>query len=172
MTVEDSRGDTAALVAELRRRELTVAVAESLTGGLLVAELIRIPGASHVVRGGVVSYATDLKHSVLGVDADILSTRGPVDPDVAMQMAEGVRHLLGRQGDPASWGLSTTGVAGPGPQDGHPAGTVFVGLATEKGATSRRLLLRGDRDSVRQQTVGAAVRMMLGELASYEALDS
>jgi PncC family amidohydrolase len=95
-----------------------------------VAELIRIPGASRVVRGAVVAYATDLKSALLGVDTNILSTRGPVDPEVAMQMAEGARRRLGKQPDAASWGISTTGVAGPGSQDGHPAGTVFLGFAT------------------------------------------
>jgi len=152
--------ETRTLIEELRVRRLTVAVAESLTGGLLVAELIRIPGASHVVRGGVVAYATDLKSALLGVDARLLATRGPVDPDVAVQMASGVRDRLGGE-QPADWGLSTTGVAGPGAQDGHEAGTVFIGLASHGVESSHRLQLRGDRDAVRQQTVTAAVRLLL-----------
>jgi nicotinamide-nucleotide amidase len=156
--------ETRELIDEMRRRQLTVAVAESLTGGLLVAELIRIPGASHVVRGGVVAYATDLKSAVLGVDTDLLASRGPVDPDVAEQMAAGVRERLGDGAGPASWGISTTGVAGPGAQDGHPAGTVFIGLATSGFASSHRLLLQGDRDSVRRQTVAAAIRLLLDAL--------
>ena len=160
MTQSVPLDETRALVDEMTRRALTVAVAESLTGGLLVAELIRIPGASRVVRGGVVAYATDLKSSVLGVDADILSDRGPVDPEVAMQMAEGARHRLGTESHAASWGVSTTGVAGPGSQDGHDAGTVFLGFATQGGRLSRRLQLDGDRATVRQQTVAAAVRLM------------
>jgi nicotinamide-nucleotide amidase len=160
VTDPDGRDETRMLIEELRARRLTVAVAESLTGGLLVAELIRIPGASHVVRGGVVAYATDLKATLLGVDTHILATRGPVDPDVAVQMASGVRDRLGRE-RPADWGLSTTGVAGPGPQDGHEAGTVFIGLATTDAESSHRLQLRGDRDAVRQQTVAAAIRFML-----------
>jgi nicotinamide-nucleotide amidase len=131
---------------------------------MLVAELIRIPGASRVVRGGVIAYATDLKSALLGVDADLLATRGPVDPDVAEQMAAGARERLGDGTGPASWGISTTGVAGPGPQDGHPAGTVFVGLATRDSASSHRLQLQGDRDSVRRQTVAAAIRILLEAL--------
>ena len=156
--------ETHALIEKMVRRSLTVAVAESLTGGLLVAELIRIPGASRVVRGGVVAYATDLKASLLGVDNEILSARGPVDPEVAIQMAHGVRHRLGEGPDAAAWGVSTTGVAGPGSQDGHPAGTVFLGFASKDGAVSRRLHLDGDRDSVRQQTAAAAIRFMLETL--------
>jgi nicotinamide-nucleotide amidase len=159
------RDETSELIDQLQRRQLTVAVAESLTGGLLVADLIRIPGASRVVRGGVVAYATDLKSTLLGVDADLLSSRGPVDPDVAEQMATGVRERLGDGTGPASWGISTTGVAGPGPQDGHPAGTVFVGLATHGSASSHRLSLHGDRDSVRRQTVAAAIRLLLDALS-------
>ena len=102
--------DAADLVAELTRRGLTIAVAESLTGGLLVAELIAVPGASLVVRGGVVAYATDLKEELLGVDAALLAASGPIHPDVARQMADGVRRRLG-----ADIGISTTGAAGPGP---------------------------------------------------------
>ena len=165
MTDPAGPDETRTLIEELRARRLTVAVAESLTGGLVVAELIRIPGASDVVRGGVVAYATDLKSTLLGVDARILATRGPVDPEVAMQMASGVRDRLGRE-QPADWGLSTTGVAGPGAQDGHEAGTVFVGLASPEATSSHTLQLRGDRDAVRQQTVAAAIRLMLDALLS------
>ncbi|SKB01795.1 nicotinamide-nucleotide amidase [Agreia bicolorata] len=164
MTRAVAADETRALIEEMTRLGLTVAVAESLTGGLLVAELIRIPGASQVVRGGVVAYATDLKSSLLGVDSAILSERGPVDPEVAIQMAQGARRRLGKEPDAASWGVSTTGVAGPGPQDGHVAGTVFVGFATDNGAFSRRLQLQGGRDTVRQQTVAAAIRLMLETL--------
>jgi nicotinamide-nucleotide amidase len=166
MTAVEPFDQTGDLVDELRRRGMTVAIAESLTGGLLVAEFIRIPGASRVVRGGVVAYATDLKNSLLGVDAEILTTRGPVDPDVAAQMADGVRRRLGSEGEAATWGLSTTGVAGPGPQDGHPAGTVFVGVADEKGMRSHRLTLTGDRESVRRQTVTAAVELLRNAVAA------
>ena len=101
-----------ALVEEMTSRGLTVATAESLTGGGLVARLVDVPGASHVVRGGACTYAVDTKCSVLGVSSDRLALTGPVDEQVARQMAEGTRRLFG-----ASMGLSTTGVAGPGPAD-------------------------------------------------------
>ena len=101
----------------------TVAVAESLTGGLVVAALVGVPGASKVVRGGVVAYMTDLKASLLGVDADLLARVGAVHGDVALAMARGVAVLLG-----ADYGVATTGVAGPDPQDGHPVGEVWTAV--------------------------------------------
>jgi nicotinamide-nucleotide amidase len=112
------------LVSALSERDQTVAVAESLTGGLLCSALVEVPGASVVVRGGVVAYATELKHELLGVDAELLAGNGAVDPDVAAQMALGVRQRLG-----ADWGLATTGVAGPDPQDGVQPGRVYVAVA-------------------------------------------
>ncbi len=114
----------AGLVAALTARSLTIATAESLTGGLVCAALTEVPGASAVVRGGVVAYATDLKAVVLGVDPDLLAAGGAVQEEVARQMALGVCRLLG-----AAVGVATTGVAGPDPQDGRPVGTVFVAVA-------------------------------------------
>jgi nicotinamide-nucleotide amidase len=114
----------AELVFALSERGQTVAIAESLTGGMLCSALVEVPGASAVVRGGVVSYATELKHRLLGVDAALLAANGPVDPDVAAQMAHGVRERLG-----ADWGVSTTGVAGPDPQGGTAPGTVYIAVA-------------------------------------------
>lgn len=133
------------LLAGLALRGWTVAVAESLTGGLVVAELVAVPGASQVVRGGVVAYATDLKASLLGVDRRLLEVRGAVDPDVAYAMAEGVRACMG-----ADVGLATTGVAGPDPQDGQSPGTVFVSVVGPAGAHVRALVLPGDRTRVRE----------------------
>jgi nicotinamide-nucleotide amidase len=112
------------LVASLTRKRVTVAAAESLTAGLFTAALTEIPGSSSVLRGGIVCYATDLKASLVGVDADLLDRVGPVDPDVAIQLAAGARSVCG-----ADLGIGLTGVAGPGPQDGVPAGTVFVAAA-------------------------------------------
>lgn len=112
------------VVSALSEGGQTVAVAESLTGGLVVAALVEGPGASVAVRGGVVAYATELKHRLLDVDGDLLARRGPVDPQVAAQMALGVRERLG-----ADWGIATTGVAGPEPQDGVQPGRVYVAVA-------------------------------------------
>jgi len=116
------------VVEVCRARGLTVAVAESLTGGLFMATLTEIPGVSDVLRGGAVTYATDTKASELGVDETLLRDRGPVDPDVAVAMARGVRSRWG-----ADVGIATTGVAGPEPQDGHPVGEVYVAMADAAG---------------------------------------
>ena len=137
--------DAADLVHRLTDRGLTIATAESLTGGLLAATLVDVPGASAVVNGGVVAYATPVKHSVLGVDAGLLDERGPVDPQVAEQMADRVRLVCAVDGRPADIGLATTGVAGPDWQDGRPPGTVFVGVAIGDDVEAIALELDGDR---------------------------
>ncbi|MBV1848558.1 CinA family protein [Catellatospora sp. NEAU-YM18] len=149
-------GRVDALVSRLVERGETVAAAESLTGGLLTATLVTVPGVSRVLRGGLVVYATDLKHSLAGVDEALLAERGPVDPDVAVALARGARERCG-----AHWGLSTTGVAGPGPQDGIPAGTVFVGLAGPDGLSDVvELRVRGDRAAVRATSVDAVLDLL------------
>ncbi|GAA2134795.1 CinA family nicotinamide mononucleotide deamidase-related protein [Actinomadura napierensis] len=107
----------------LAERSATVAVAESLTGGLIGAELTAMPGSSETYAGGMVTYATELKHRLLGVPEDLLAEHGAVHPDVAAAMAAGVRDRLG-----ATYGLAVTGVAGPLPQDGQPVGTVYIGV--------------------------------------------
>lgn len=151
----------AGIIGSLTAKHLTIAVAESLTGGLLVAELIRTPGASAVVLGGVVAYSTELKHTVLGVDAEVLAAHGAVHPDVAAQMAAGVRDALAVAGEPAYIGISTTGVAGPDQQDGQPVGTVYLGFAIGTEVRTKRLQLEGDREAIRR----AAVVESLSELA-------
>jgi nicotinamide-nucleotide amidase len=152
----------ASIVAELTARSETVAVAESLTGGLVVARLVDVAGASLVVRGGVVAYAADLKASLLGVDPALLARVGTVDAEVAEQMAVGVRERLG-----ATWGLATTGVAGPGPQEGHPAGTAYVAIARAGADCAvRRLDLPGDRTEVREATVTAVLELLAARLRS------
>lgn len=143
----------AELVETLVGRGLTVAVAESLTGGLLVSEFIGVPGASRVIRGGVVAYSTELKHSLLGVSSDLLERSGPVHPDVAAQMAIGVRALLAVGGVAASVGIATTGVAGPGPESGHPEGTAFVAIAIKEDVSVVALALHGSREAIRKQVV-------------------
>lgn len=137
----------------------TVAVAESLTGGLLSAALTEHAGSSAFFRGGVVPYATDLKAGLVGVDAELLARVGAVDPAVAEGLARGVRVRLG-----ADWGVGVTGVAGPDPQDGKPVGTVFisvVGPGFEFAAeTIAQLELAGDRNRIRSQTVVQAVGLL------------
>lgn len=155
---------TTRLIAELTRRQLRIAVAESLTGGLVVAELTRIPGASLVVSGGVVAYDTAIKRSILGVSAELLAREGAVDPDVARQMATGVRSALAVEGRAADVGIATTGVAGPAEQDGKRAGTVYLGIALGDVVESIALELPGDRAEIRTATVRAAIDAVLSRL--------
>ena len=155
---------TAELIAELTRRGLRIAVAESLTGGLVAGELTRIPGASLAVSGAIVAYDTDVKRSLLDVPAGLLADEGAVHPEVARRMAEGVRHALAVGGRAADLGLATTGVAGPDPQDGRPVGTVYVGVADADGADAVALELPGDRDAIRRATVRAAIDAALARL--------
>lgn len=152
------------LVGRLREARLTIAVAESLTGGLVVAELVSVPGASKVVSGGVVAYQTELKHSLLGVSSILLDAEGAVHPDVAAQMARGVRERLTVAGRASDLGVATTGVAGPDPQDGKAVGTVYVGVAWGSRTEVTALHLDGDREAIRRATVSeslAAVERML-----------
>ncbi len=145
----------------------TLAVAESLTGGLVAAELTAVPGASRVFRGSVTAYATELKRDVLGVDGGLLAERGAVDPSVAEAMASGIRRLLG-----ADWGLATTGVAGPDPQDGKAVGTVHVAASGPAGVSVVTLALDGDRAAIRAATVTAAVELLVDGLMAAECRPS
>jgi len=165
--IETTTPDSAAatVIAALRDRDLTIAVAESLTGGLLTADLVAVPGASAVVVGGVVAYSTALKHSVLGVDAGLLAAEGPVHPLVAKQMALGVRTALAVDGRAADIGISTTGVAGPGPQNGTPAGTVYLGFAIGDRVESVLLQLDGDRQAIRSAVVSESLVRLAALLA-------
>ncbi|GAA2732772.1 CinA family protein [Streptomyces nogalater] len=159
------------LVRLLTVRGETLAVAESLTGGLVAAEITGVPGASRVFRGSVTAYATELKHGLLGVDGSLLAQHGAVDPQVAGQMAAGVRTLLG-----ADWGIATTGVAGPDPQDGKPVGTVFVAvdgpLADRSGSAGggkvRALRLNGGRAEIRMESVRSVLAVLLEQLAGEQ----
>ncbi|MGC0329147.1 nicotinamide-nucleotide amidase [Streptomyces sp. SAI-170] len=149
----------------------TVAVAESLTGGLVAAELTAVAGASQAFRGSVTAYATALKQELLGVDATLLEERGAVDAQVAAQMAAGVRKALG-----ADWGIATTGVAGPEPQDGKPVGTVYVAVYGPRTADSgsagggkvEALRLNGDRAEIRMESVRSVLALLLRELAGEQ----
>ena len=152
-------GEASALVAALLGAGATLATAESLTGGGLAAAVTSVPGASAVFRGGVVAYATDLKAELLGVDLDLLQRVGPVDPDVATAMARGVRDRLR-----ATYGVATTGVAGPDQQDGHPVGEVYLAVVGPVRSLVRAFSFAGDREAVRAATVSAALSEVAREL--------
>ncbi len=138
-----------------------LAVAESLTAGLVCSSLAAVPGVSAVLRGGVVAYTNDAKQRLLGVDADLLVARGAVDEDVARQMAGGVRGLLR-----ADLGLATTGIAGPGPHEGVAPGIVVVAVADAWGSQVRRLRLTGDRETVRRGACDAVLELAMERLAA------
>lgn len=160
---EDRVRAARALLQSAEERGMTLAIAESLTGGQVASSLVEVPGASRVLVGAVVAYVTRIKAQLLGVDAAHLELTGPVDRDVALQMAHGVRRLLG-----ADLGLATTGVAGPGPADGHPAGTVHVAVVAPWGQRHRELHLSGDRSQIRCATVMEVCELTIGFLQKDE----
>ena len=149
----------AALLKRLEERGETVATAESLTGGQVCATLVDAPGASAVVRGAVVAYAPEVKSQILGVDRDQIVANGTVDAGVAREMAEGIRLRLG-----ATWGIATTGNAGPDPSEGKPVGMVFIAVAGPGASVVRELSLSGDRFAIRRSTTAAALSLLLATL--------
>ncbi|MGJ9414091.1 CinA family protein [Aeromicrobium sp. CF4.19] len=148
------------VVQALRDGGHRVATAESLTGGLLCATLVDVPGASDVVAGGVVAYAAEVKTGLLGVDTEVVTQQGTVDPETARQMASGALAVV----PGATLAVSTTGVAGPEPSEGKAVGTVYVALADARGTDVRALELTGDRRSIREQTVAAALSFVVARL--------
>jgi nicotinamide-nucleotide amidase len=161
--------DSLAVTVVIAMQGRTLATAESITGGQLGSTITAIPGASQIFRGGVVAYATDLKSSLLGVSDLLLADGGAVQAQVALEMATGVAVKLD-----ADFGLAVTGVAGPASQDGHLPGTVFVAcvMRDEQGSVidsvvdELHLIPNGDdpresRDQVREETVAAALELLL-----------
>ena len=153
-------------VSMLRARGQTMATAESLTGGLLGATITEVPGASAVYRGGLIPYATELKATLVGVSSRTLAADGPVAASTAAQLASGAARTCR-----ADWGLATTGVAGPDPQDGHPVGQVFIAVAGPLPGSDpvrvRELSLTGDRDAIRRETVAAVLGLLLESLPGF-----
>ncbi|TQL68064.1 competence/damage-inducible protein cinA [Nocardioides albertanoniae] len=147
------------LHAALREAGATVASAESLTAGRLAALLTEPPGASETYRGGFVTYATELKHTLLGVPASVIESVGVVSAECAAAMAAGARERSG-----ATYALATTGVAGPDEQEGKPVGTVHLGISGPLGETTVQLALSGSRDQIQRDTCLYAVEELLGLL--------
>lgn len=172
------------LVAALQKTGQTLACCESLTAGQAAATIAEVPGASAVFRGGLVTYATDLKHTLAGVDTAVLAKHGPVAAETAVQMAAGARKVCG-----ADWALALTGVAGPDTQDGHPVGEVFLGIVGPDGfSRDLRVLpeglthfaltplekhpirvLNGDRAAIRTRSVEFALREVLRNVLEQNA---
>ena len=147
--------------ALLRERSARVATAESLTGGRLAAALTAVPGASQTYVGGVVTYATSMKLDVLGVPPGLVATHGVISSECALAMARGAAGLTG-----ATYAVSTTGVAGPDPQEGHPAGTVHVGMVGPGLATTLALELVGNRLVICDRTCEEALSALADILGS------
>lgn len=153
----------AGVVGTLTARGQTLAAAESLTAGLFCATIAGVPGASAVLRGGLVTYATDLKETLAGVPGALLAANGPVASETARAMAEGARRRCG-----SDWSVALTGVAGPDPQDGHPVGEVWcaVGRPGDAGVAVERLDLdpAAGRWGIRAGAVSAALDMLAREM--------
>ena len=158
-TLEQARG----LLALMEGRGLTLATAESCTGGLIAAALTAIAGSSSVVMAGFVTYSNDAKQKMVGVRAESLARHGAVSAEVAREMAEGARERAG-----VSLALSCTGIAGPGgATPGKPVGLVFIGCARDGAATLvERHVFPGDRAAVRAATVAAALDLARRSLTS------
>ncbi len=152
----DQMSLAATLQAELLRRSQMLATAESLTGGRLGDVLSAAPGASDTYLGGVITYATKVKQSVLGVSDETVEKHGVVSAECAQEMATGVRELVG-----ADYAVSTTGVAGPTTQEGKPVGLVFIGVAGPDGVRSERFEFDGDRAEIREKVVKSAIDLVL-----------
>ena len=145
------------LVELCAQKRVRISTAESCTGGLAAKRLTDVPGASAVFLGGVVSYTNGVKERVLGVPHETLEAYSAVSEPTARAMAEGVRRLTG-----ADFGVSVTGVAGPGRDDrGHDVGTVYIALSHKGGTEARLLHLSGDRDTIRTAAADEMLRMLL-----------
>lgn len=135
----------------------TLTTAESCTGGGIGSAITAVSGSSAVYKGGIISYTNQVKEDLLGVPHDVLEREGAVSAPVAEAMARGVRSQL-----LADVAVSVTGLAGPGGDDfGNPVGTVYIGYADEKASCVRKYLFSGDRQSVREQAVKAALKLIL-----------
>lgn len=154
MAADPLADEAGRLLAQLTARGWTLGSAQSLTGGLLAATIVSVPGASSVFAGSVVAYDPAVKISALGVDPALVERVGTVDEAVAVAMAKGARRVLG-----VDLAIATTGVAGPGPSEGHPAGTVWLACATATGVRTRLLALSGERAEVRTDAVRAALAL-------------
>ncbi|MGO2540320.1 CinA family protein [Specibacter sp. AOP5-B1-6] len=145
----------AALVASAVAANITVATAESLTGGMVAATLIQVPGASGMFQGGVIAYQNELKERLLGVSPALLESRGAVDPEVAAAMALGACSAAGSR-----VGISTTGVAGPEPHQGKDVGHVYIGVALDGETQSYEYHFGGDREMIRVQATQEAISLL------------
>jgi nicotinamide-nucleotide amidase len=147
------------LLERLQGQNATLGVAESLTGGVLNAFLTDVPGASQTLLGGVVAYSAELKEKLLGVPREVIDSKGVVNEETAIAMAEGIRQITG-----ATFGVSTTGEAGPQSQSGADVGTVFIGISDQNGSRAVERHFTGDRDAIRRRASLAALDILRRQL--------
>jgi nicotinamide-nucleotide amidase len=160
---EDERGVEELVLEACRERGLTLAAAESITGGAIAARLTSVPGSSDVFLGAVVAYANELKVAELGVPKALLERHGAVSPEVAEAMASGARERLG-----AHVAVAVTGIAGPaGGSDEKPVGLVYLHAEGPGASLARELSLPGERDAIRARTTVAALHLLRGLLAQF-----
>ena len=144
------------IVRSATLKGIHIGFAESLTGGLISAEIVNVPGASAVLEGSVVSYSNEVKINVLGVDPEVIKSVGAVSEECAKQMAEGARKVLG-----ADRTISVTGIAGPGGGSPEkPVGTVYIGVSTPESNYARKFLFEGNREEIRDLTAAEALKML------------
>ena len=148
------------LVEYLKKHNLKIATAESCTGGMVSAYITAVSGASSVFEMGITSYSNRIKNQTLKVDGNTLETKGAVSGDTALQMAQNIRNISG-----ADIGVSVTGVAGPAPQDGHPAGVIFIGISCKDTTNFYKFEIEpSDRNYVREQAVLLLLNKLLETL--------
>jgi len=154
MTLEEELGE------KLRNRKLTIAVAESCTGGLLGSRITDVPGSSEYFLGGVIAYQNEVKESLLHVPQEVIAAHGAVSLETAEAMATGCRNLF-----KCDIAVSITGIAGPGEGTAEkPVGLTYIGLATSRGIVSRRFQWKGNRIQNKENSVRAAMEMILSTL--------
>ncbi len=148
------------IVESLKSKGESLSVAESITGGALTSEIVSVPGASHILRGSIVAYSVEIKVHALSVSQDIIDKVGVVSEEVALAMADGVKARMN-----STWSIASTGVAGPGPHHGIPAGTVWLAIAGPDTRETVKLALEGDRERVRRGAVESALGVFARILA-------
>jgi nicotinamide-nucleotide amidase len=148
------------IVESLKSKGETLSIAESLTGGALTSEIVSVPGASHILKGSIVAYSVEIKVHELSVSQDIIDKVGVVSEEVALAMADGVKARMN-----STWSIASTGVAGPGPHHGIPAGTVWLAIVGPDTRETVKLALEGDRERVRRGAVESALGVFARILA-------
>lgn len=148
------------IVESLKSTGETLSIAESLTGGALTSEIVSVPGASHILKGSIVAYSVEIKVHELSVHQEVIEREGVVSEEVALAMADGVKARMN-----STWSIASTGVAGPGPHHGIPAGTVWLAIVGPDTRETVKLALEGDRERVRRGAVESALGVFARILA-------